>query len=100
MDCARAAGRPVIVVPESRITLMGVDPPVKATFAPAEVPETPSKLMVKSTTPGKPSKPEGIKSIVTNLPLNLWVSIPPKSKVPPLSILSSLVYRLKALDAM
>lgn len=57
----------MIVVPESISTLIAVEPPLKVTgFPPASVPETPSRERVKSTTPGNPSNPEGIKSMVTS----------------------------------
>jgi hypothetical protein len=81
-------------------TLIGVVPEVKATgFPPASVPDTLFKERVKSTTPGKPSNPEATKSIVTNSPENLSISIPPNSSVPDAER-SSLVYKLKALEAM
>jgi len=59
----------VIVVPESIRTFMAVAPPVKATGFPSpSVPVTPFSWTVKSTTPGKPSKPEATRSMVTRLP--------------------------------
>lgn len=82
-EAARAGGSDVRVVPESITTNVEVELAKVTGFPLASVPETPFKRRVKSTTPGKPSNPEGMRSIVTRSPENLFVSIPPKSKVPP-----------------
>lgn len=88
------------LTPESITTLMGVAPSVKVFGAPPDVvPVIPSKVRVKSTTPVKPSNPEGTRSIVTSFPINLSVSMPPKSRVPA-EDLSSFVHRLNALEAI
>lgn len=100
IEVARACGKYVKVVPESIITLSGVAPATRLTEFPlASVPVTPSKVMVKSTTPSKPSNLEGTRSIVIRLPENLLVSIPPNTNVPDADR-SSLVHKLKVLEAI
>lgn len=53
----------VTVVPESMTILIGMGPAIATMFPPASVPDTPFKLMVKSTTLGNPSNPEASRSI-------------------------------------